>query len=283
MLASSTKLEQSVPLISSSKQAIAGFTAGFTSTLLTYPLDLVKTRLQSSHFQSYNKSTFLAFRSIITQHGINGLFVGIGASLFGSTTAWGTYFYLYSKIKDSVRVTPNAKLKPRQHLTSAFIAGSMTQILSTPIWVIKTNLQLSAKGQFVDCVHEIYSSRGLRGFWRGVIPSMFGVCQSSIHFMVYERLKYIFQDRSQSYMTPIEIIMSTIVAKSTALVVTYPYQIVRTRLQHINGGSGSETITDIFNTIWRANRIRGFYAGMHLNIIRIMPSTCITFLIYESA
>ena len=59
----------------------------------------------------------------------------------------------------------------------------------------------------MECVNEIYTNRGFKGFWRGVIPSMFGVCQSSIHFMVYERLKYMFQDRSNTYMTPMEIIM----------------------------------------------------------------------------
>ena len=145
MLVKRNKMEQTVPLISSEKQAIAGFFAGFTSTLLTYPLDLLKTRFQSGHFAYYRSSPF-AFKSILQNSGFKGLFVGIEISLIGSTVSWGAYFYLYAKIKNLFRYSPNSKLQPQQHLLSSFIAGSLTQIISTPIWVIKTNMQLNERG-----------------------------------------------------------------------------------------------------------------------------------------
>ena len=38
-------------------------------------------------------------------------------------------------------------------------------------------------------------------------------------------------------MNPFEIITNTIIAKTSAVVITYPYQVIRTRLQHIDGES----------------------------------------------
>ena len=81
-------------------------------------------------------------------------------------------------------------------------------------------------------------------------------------------------------MTPMEIIANTIFAKSMSVAATYPYQVMRTRLQHIDGES--QKITTLATSIWRRNGIKGFYAGISINITRIMPSTCITFLVYET-
>ena len=75
------------------------------------------------------------------------------------------------------------------------------------------------------------------GFYRGIIPSMFGVLQSSIHFMFYEQLKYQIQIKNERYMNSFETIMITIIAKSGSVILTYPYQVVRTRLHHVNGES----------------------------------------------
>ena len=271
--------EQSVPLISSSKQGMAGFIAGFTATAFTYPLDLVKTRFQSSHYSHY-RSSVNAFNSIIKSNGMRGLIVGIEASIIGSSVAWGSYFYLYSAIKNQFRLSPNSQLTPSQHLLSSFCAGGITQIITNPIWVIKTNLQLNQSTKIVENINNIYTNRGLIGFWRGILPSMFGVCQASIHFMVYEHIKYVLQEKHNRFMTPLEIISNTIFAKSIAVMITYPYQVMRTRLQHIDGEH--QKILPLMQTIYKQNGIKGFYKGISINITRIMPATCITFLVYET-
>ena len=216
--------EQSVPLISSNKQAIAGFLAGFTATSLTYPLDLIKTRFQSSHYNHY-RSSVNAFRSILQTNGMRGLIKGIEISIVGSSVAWGSYFYLYSQIKNQFRSMPNEKLSSSQHLISSLIAGSVTQIITNPIFVLKTNLQLNESNKIMENIRSIYGNRGMIGFYRGILPSMFGVVQASIHFMFYERTKYVLQEKYERFMSPLEIISNTILSKSIAVVITYPYQV----------------------------------------------------------
>eukprot|EP01083_Nonionella_stella_P152429 488558_1 len=213
---------QSVRVISSEKQAIAGFVAGFTGIAITYPLDLIKTRFQSSQYNHYT-SSLNAIRNITHSHGMRGLFVGVGPSIIGASIGWGTYFYLYAHIKNELRPSPTHKLTSSQHLISSFIAMAVTQTLMNPIWVVKTNLQLNKSAKLWTNVKDIYCQRGIMGFWRGILPSMFGVCQASIHFVVYERIKYMLQERRNGFMTPLEVICATVSAKSISVIVTYPY------------------------------------------------------------
>ena len=140
-----TSTPQQVQLISSRKQGISGFFAGLISSVATYPLDLLKTRFQSSHYNHYS-SIVQGWRQVITIHGIRGLYGGIHASLIGSSIAWGTYFYIYAEMKDIIRKNQNqenASLLPQEHLLSSFAAGAITQVISNPIWVVKTNSQLN--------------------------------------------------------------------------------------------------------------------------------------------
>uniref|UniRef100_A0A8D2AIT1 Uncharacterized protein n=1 Tax=Sciurus vulgaris TaxID=55149 RepID=A0A8D2AIT1_SCIVU len=69
-------------------------------------------------------------------------------------------------------------------------------------------------------------------------------------------------------------------SKIFAVAATYPYQVVRARLQdqHMcyNG------VTDVIAKTWRKEGIGGFYKGIAPNLIRVTPACCITFVVYEN-
>ncbi|KAF9363202.1 hypothetical protein BGX34_004666 [Mortierella sp. NVP85] len=74
-------------------------------------------------------------------------------------------------------------------------------------------------------------------------------------------------------------------SKVAATVVTYPYQVLRSRLQMMNNQNGEVVYTgvmDCIRKIKRAEGILGFYKGVAPNVIRVLPGTCITFLVYET-
>mmetsp|Transcript_44121 Transcript_44121/g.70720 ORF Transcript_44121/g.70720 Transcript_44121/m.70720 type:complete len:292 (-) Transcript_44121:121-996(-) len=270
----------------SRREGIAGFIAGFTSTTLTYPLDLIKTRFQSTCYNHY-KSAFDAFASIINHNGIRGLFVGIDVCVTASSLSWGSYFYFYAHSKSKLRELSNTeKLSHSQHVLAAIAAGTVTELCVSPIWVIKTNLQLNytdADGLNAvrNTVRTIYRQRGIAGFWKGVIPSMFGVYQSSIHFMIYEHVTDLIEQRHARSMNSMEVVLNTMLSATTSSLIMYPYQIIRTRLQHCTQNE-PQSIWSITRQIWKMDGLRGFYAGVWINITRILPSTCITFLVYET-
>jgi len=72
-------------------------------------------------------------------------------------------------------------------------------------------------------------------------------------------------------------------AKIVAGIVTYPYQVLRSRIQTYDSeerfGRG---ITGVAGKVWREEGWRGFYRGLGTNVVRVLPATWVTFLVYEN-
>jgi solute carrier family 25 folate transporter 32 len=64
--------------------------------------------------------------------------------------------------------------------------------------------------------------------------------------------------------------------------VTYPYQVIRSRLQTYEAHLLYRGPIDVFSRIWAQEGIAGFYKGLGPNIFRVLPSTWVTFLAYEN-
>ncbi|KAK1806342.1 hypothetical protein P4O66_004870 [Electrophorus voltai] len=80
---------------------------------------------------------------------------------------------------------------------------------------------------------------------------------------------------------PLEYITMAALSKIFAVATTYPYQVVRARLQdQHNSYSG---VLDVIRRTWRNEGALGFYKGLVSNMIRVTPACCITFVVYETA
>jgi solute carrier family 25, member 33/36 len=82
---------------------------------------------------------------------------------------------------------------PFSHILSASSAGFVSSTATNPIWFIKTRLQLdhdsTGKTRVSDCIKRIYQQNGIRGFYKGITASYFGISETVIHFVIYEALK----------------------------------------------------------------------------------------------
>jgi len=64
--------------------------------------------------------------------------------------------------------------------------------------------------------------------------------------------------------------------------ITYPYQVLRSRLQTYDAAIVYRGVIDVIVQIWRKEGVDGFYKGLGPSIIRVLPSTWVTFLVYEN-
>ena len=71
---------------------------------------------------------------------------------------------------------------------------------------------------------------------------------------------------------------SSILAKLVASSITYPHEVLRSRLQD---GSHTLSLFPLIRKIVKEEGIPALWSGLRVNIIRIVPATCATFVSYE--
>jgi len=272
---------------------VAGVGGGLVSTLCLHPLDLLKIRFAvhdgpaASSRPSYANSLVTAVRQIVASDGVRGLYAGISPNIVGAGTAWGFYFYFYNAGKLNLQGGDTSKqLGASSHLLAASSAGVLTLTMTNPVWVVKTRLCLPNSGYkgLTDALVKIWQKEGLRGLYSGFVPGLFGVSHGAVQFMAYEELKNIYHNYHNQEITTklgtLEYLSFAALSKLIAALTTYPYQVVRARLQDKNVKySGS---LDCVKKIKKLEGPRGFYKGLAPNLLRVVPATMITFVVYEN-
>ncbi|KAJ3324582.1 hypothetical protein HDV06_006475 [Boothiomyces sp. JEL0866] len=260
----------------STDQAISGFIAGASSTLLMHPFDVLKTKMQVKENSKFGLRNIIS--SIHRNEGIRGFYRGISPNFVGATVSWGMYFFWYSHLKDMFRTTTTKKLNALEHLTASAGAGItsinsgiLTSLATNPVWVVKTRVftqspdDSNAYKGVLDGLSKIYKNEGVKGFYRGIIPALFGVSHGAIQFMAYEELKSLY-----SHDSALKTIGLASVSKLFATLFTYPYQLVKARMQ-VESKYVEHEYSSVYKsciTIYRNEGTLGFYKGLGVNIAR---------------
>ncbi|KAK3110461.1 mitochondrial FAD carrier protein flx1 [Teratosphaeriaceae sp. CCFEE 6253] len=290
-------------------ESLAGFTAGVVSTLVVHPFDVVKTRLQiEQHATRLAGGSWRVMRTIARETAalddaaggrsaagrtVQNFYRGLMPNMLGNSTSWALYFMLYGTIKDRVRATRGGgrELRSSDYFLASGLSGILTAVITNPIWVIKTRMLSSARntpGAYRSIAHgarELYATEGVRGFYRGLVPSLFGVSHGAVQFMAYENLKNRWareRKGGKAGLTNMDYLLLSAGSKMFAGSITYPYQVVRARLQTYDAHIRYNGAWDVVRQVYRGEGLAGFYKGLGPNIVRVLPSTCVTFLVYEN-
>ena len=148
-------------------------------------------------------------------------------------------------------------------------AGGLTALCTNPIWVVKTRMLSTSKdtpgayrgiGQGIT---SIVRKEGLRGLYRGLLPSLFGVSHGAVQFAAYEKLKnYRARNRGDgSSLSSWDFLTLSALSKIFAGTVTYPYQVLRARMQTYDAQRTYKSVGDLLAQIIRKEGLKGFYKG----------------------
>jgi len=272
---------------------VAGVSGGVISTLVLHPLDLLKIRFAVSSTKPTYGGIKRTVSKIVTEDGVRGLYNGMSPNLLGAGAAWGFYFFFYNQGKAFFQGgDKNKQLGASTHLLTATLAGVSTLTMTNPVWVVKTRLILQSKSTqssiqysgLTDALVKIARTEGLRGLYSGFVPGLFGVSHGAIQFMAYEELKNRYLNyyglKLSSKLGNTEYLCFAALSKFIAAFSTYPYQVVRARLQDQNHKySGS---LDCIKKTYRGEGLQGFYKGLVPNLLRVVPATMLTFVVYEN-
>nr|XP_057909517.1 mitochondrial folate transporter/carrier-like [Doryrhamphus excisus]XP_057909518.1 mitochondrial folate transporter/carrier-like [Doryrhamphus excisus] len=274
---------------------VAGLSGGVVSTMVVHPLDLVKIRFAVSdglELRPKYNGILHCMKCVWQQEGLRGLYQGVTPNVWGAGASWGLYFFFYEAIKAYVKDGRQTELSAAQHLVSAAQAGILTLTITNPIWVTKTRLVLQYSSDptnkqykgMLDALIKIYRTEGVSGLYKGYVPGLFGTSHGALQFMAYEQLKRRYKKYKKvpadAKLNALENITTAALSKIFAVATTYPYQVVRARLQDQHNTYNG--VVDVITRTWRNEGATGFYKGIIPNVIRVTPACCITFLVYEN-
>ncbi|KAJ8764276.1 hypothetical protein K2173_006016 [Erythroxylum novogranatense] len=290
------------------ESATAGAIAGFATVAAVHPLDVVRTRFQVNDGRVSNlptyKNTVHAILTISRSEGLKGLYSGFSPAVLGSTVSWGLYFFFYSRAKERYSRNRDEKLSPGLHLASAAEAGALVCLCTNPIWLVKTRLQLQSSlhqtrlySGLYDALRTILREEGWSALYRGIVPSLFLVSHGAVQFTAYEEFrKIVVEYKSRRRKESDKVANSDLLnsvdyavlggsSKVAAIMLTYPFQVIRARLQQRPSKDGIPRYADSWHVMKEAARFegfRGFYKGITPNLLKNAPAASLTFIVYEN-
>lgn len=264
----------------------AGGVAGGVAAVATSPLDVIKTRLQSSTLYGTCPKQGLrrCLRDAVSIEGGRALFKGLGVTLLGVIPSRAVYFTAYTQGK---KLLSDGKRSPFQiHVLSSVLTGAVNVTWSNPLFVIRTRQQLKVDSRgrpmlsFWKCCLDTYRADGLLGFTRGISASYVGIVETVIALVLWERFKKaIFETYGPG---AVNSALAAAGAKLIATTIAYPHEVIRTRLRETSGPNRkfisfrqtvSLTITE--------EGFSGLYRGLLPQLFRVVPNHAIMFLTFE--
>lgn len=180
---------------------VAGACAGVSSTLVTYPLELVKTRLTIQR-GVYN-GLLDAFVKILQEGGPGELYRGLAPSVIGVIPYAAANYCAYDTLQKAYRkIFKQEKIGNIETLLIGSAAGAISSSATFPLEVARKHMQVGAvsgRQVYKNMLHALASileQEGIQGLYKGLGPSCFKLVPAAgISFMCYEACKRFLVDK----------------------------------------------------------------------------------------
>jgi solute carrier family 25 protein 33/36 len=235
---------------------IAGAIGGSVAAIITNPLEVIKTRLQadassqfllrqkSGDFLSAHSKTWNVGVALLRSEGARGFWRGMIPTLVGVAPGRAIHFATYRAMKNALN--PEDRPDSWSNIISSTIAGCAVAVATSPVWVVKTRLQLdntlvgrqqsgesSKRVGTLNLISNIYRQEGLSAFYKGLSVSLWATSEGTIQFALYERFRVIARDRlseggldqSRGAVSPSQLFWCAALSKLIAATIVYPLEV----------------------------------------------------------
>lgn len=270
-------------------QLLAGAFAGIMEHSIMFPIDAIKTRMQSLNNKNVYTGILNAITKISSTEGSLALFKGLNSVILGAGPAHAVYFATYETVKKHLI---NEEDKGEFNTLKTAIAGSSATIvadaLMNPFDTLKQRMQLgSNKLNMVGLAKHVYKTEGFKSFYYSYPTTLsMNVPFAALNFVIYETSTKILNPTSQY--DPIIHCFCGGLSGATCAAITTPLDCIKTLLQ-IRGEStikevrNSNTLLKAGKMIYQLHGWKGFWRGVKPRVIGNVPATAISWTSYEMA
>eukprot|EP00823_Brevimastigomonas_motovehiculus_P001897 TRINITY_DN1264_c0_g1_i1.p1 TRINITY_DN1264_c0_g1~~TRINITY_DN1264_c0_g1_i1.p1 ORF type:complete len:468 (-),score=142.08 TRINITY_DN1264_c0_g1_i1:238-1587(-) len=221
---------------------------------------------------------------IVKTEGISSLYKGCRSAIFAVGFSNLVYFYWYSLVKRlTLTFLKRSILLPLDSMFVSTVAGTIAAVITTPLWVVNARMTVTK----TDAAHpplsiwgtikDIVSKDGFfKGFYNGIIPSLILVSNPVINFLIYEQLTR-FLAGGRKHLSAIEYFLIGALAKAVATVVTYPYQVLKARMQVCS----QKGFWSLIRSMWQDEGWFSFFKGLETKLFFTVLNSAFMFMTYE--
>ena len=290
--------------IGTAKKLASGGVAGAVSRSATAPIDRIKTIMQAGRLPSSGGIAPVAGASAATsaaprvtlasaaravwhEGGWRAFWRGNGANVAKVVPETATKYVAFDALKKTLASDPgNATVLER--FAAGGMAGAAAQTVVYPLEIVKTRVSLSAGGcSMATVIAGVLRTEGSRGLFKGLTPSLVGIFPyAGIDLMTNSVLKdalaakYAEVGRDPGVA---ELLGCGMASSTSAMLVTYPLNLVRTRLQ-ASGMPGQPTYSgpvECAGKILAKEGFAGLYRGLVPNLAKVLPATSVSYAVYD--
>lgn len=231
---------------------IAGAAAGVSVDISLFPLDTIKTRLQSEH-------------GFLKSGGFRGIYSGILSVTIGSAPTAALFFCTYETVKNVASKVCKDKSSPFIHMTGASFGEVAACLIRVPVEVVKQRAQAFPEMSSHKIFKSTLQSEGIRGFYRGYISTVVReVPFSFLQFPMWEFFKISWSNKQGRPVDPWQSSICGAFSGALASGITTPLDVAKTRimLAEKNHVLASGSIPQALKSIYLERGIKGLFSGM---------------------
>ncbi|XP_052752884.1 mitoferrin-like isoform X2 [Galleria mellonella] len=249
----------------------AGAIAGVMEHCIMYPLDSVKTRMQSLR-TAHNGTIAETFRHMVQREGLLRPIRGMSAVVLGAGPAHACYFATYEHIKHTLAQLTRHRHDHITHGLSGCVASLVHDAVSNPAEVVKQRLQMlnSPYRGVWECARHVYRAEGLRAFYR------------SYGTQVAMNVPYTAALNPARAYDPRAHAAAGAAAGALAAAATTPLDVCKTVLNTQEAAARADGLLEAAGHVLRANGPLGFFKGVQARVLYQMPAAAICWLTYET-
>uniref|UniRef100_A0A1B6E939 S-adenosylmethionine mitochondrial carrier protein n=1 Tax=Clastoptera arizonana TaxID=38151 RepID=A0A1B6E939_9HEMI len=249
---------------------LAGAVAGLTVDLTLFPLDTLKTRLQSK--QGFWRAG-----------GFTNIYKGVETVALGSVPCAAIFLATYEIVKLYLCSSENGYWTPLYHMSSASLAELSVKTVHVPMEIVKQRRQVSGLSP-IKIIKLIMKEEGIVGFYRGLHSTLArDIPYSIIEFPMWEGLKAYWYNKTLRKVSPIESALCGAIAGAVAAALTTPADIIKTRIMLSENTSEKKQhqLANVVKEIYKNNGFKGFYIGFLPRVLMVFLGSGIFFGCYE--
>ncbi|XP_042309159.1 S-adenosylmethionine mitochondrial carrier protein isoform X4 [Sceloporus undulatus] len=215
----------------------AGGLAGVCVDLILFPLDTVKTRLQS--LQGFKKAG-----------GFRGIYAGVPSAAVGSFPNAAAFFVTYEYTKSLLHTNGSPYLRPITHMLAASFGEVVACLIRVPSEVVKQRAQVSPSSSTLRILSNTLYEEGILGLYRGYKSTV---------------IREDFWSWKQGHVVDSwQSAVCGAFAGGFAAAVTTPLDVAKTRIMLAKTGSrnASGNVLSVLHGVWRTQGIPGLFAGI---------------------